>query len=201
MNDYIPGLIHDWLRAGYRVLWTHDMNELRAADFCFYLGCGQIVPPAVLARFRNNLVVHASDLPQGKGWSPLTWQILEGKNRIPVTLFEAAEEVDSGVIHAKEWLEFEGHELIGELRKKLAQVTFSLCRQFVADYPATPAQARQQVGEESFYPRRGPADSRLDPMCSLAEQFLLLRVVDNARYPAFFEWKGNRYTLAVWKGS
>nr|VFJ52782.1 MAG: Formyl transferase [Candidatus Kentron sp. FM]VFJ57299.1 MAG: Formyl transferase [Candidatus Kentron sp. FM]VFK08929.1 MAG: Formyl transferase [Candidatus Kentron sp. FM] len=201
MNDYIPGLIYDWLCAGYRVLWTHDMNELRTADFCFYLGCGQIVPPAVLARFRNNPVVHASDLPQGKGWSPLTWQILEGKNRIPVTLFEAVKKIDSGVIYAQEWLEFEGHELLDELRAKLAYTTLSLCRQFITDYPGILARARRQEGEENFYPRRKPADSRLDPMRSLAEQFQLLRVVDNVNYPAFFEWKGNRYTLAVRKDS
>lgn len=90
------------------MLWTHTVNDLRAGDFCFYLSCSQIVPPHVLGRFRNNLVVHESDLPQGKGWSPLTWQILEGKNRIPVILFEATEKVDSGPIYAQEWLEFEG---------------------------------------------------------------------------------------------
>ena len=51
-----------------------------------------------------NLVIHESDLPSGKGWSPLTWQVLEGKNEIPVTLFEAAESVDAGKIYAKEYL-------------------------------------------------------------------------------------------------
>ncbi len=49
------------------------------------------------------------------------------------------------------------------------------------------AQARPQQGEASYYRRRRAADSQLDPHCSLAEQFNLLRVVDNQRYPAFVQ--------------
>jgi len=60
-------------------------------------------------------------------------------------------------------------------------------------------QAREQSGDESFYPRRRPDDSRLDPSRTLAEQFRLLRVVDNDRYPAFFEWRGSMYTLRIRK--
>ena len=55
--------------------------------------------------------------------------------------------------------------------------------------------AKPQYGEASHYPRRRPADSRLDPELSLAEQFNLLRVVDNERYPAFFQWRGRSYIL------
>ena len=55
----------------------------------------------ILKKFRNNLVVHASDLPNGKGWSPLTWQILNGKKKIHISLIEAEEKVDSGKIYMK----------------------------------------------------------------------------------------------------
>jgi len=34
---------------------------------------------------------------------------------------------------------------------------------------------------------------------TIREQMNLLRVVDNERYPAFFEWQGNRYYLAIWR--
>jgi len=47
------------------------------------------------------------------------------------------------------------------------------------------------------YRRRRPADSRLDPDRTLAEQFELLRVVDNDRYPAFFEWRGRCYEVKI----
>lgn len=152
---------------------------------------------ATRARFRHTLVVHASDLPQGKGWSPLTWQSLAGRDRIHVTLFEAAQHVDSGVIYAQRWLEFQGHELIDELRAALTAATLELCRWFVDCYPESLAQAREQTGEETFYSRRRPADSRLDPDKTIAEQFDLLRVVDNERYPALIEWQGRHYKLRI----
>ncbi|BAN36701.1 hypothetical protein SCD_n02902 [Sulfuricella denitrificans skB26] len=199
MNEYICELLLDWLIAGHRVLWVYDKEYLRPGDFCFYLSCGQIVPTNILSLYRHNLVVHESDLPRGKGWSPLTWEILEGKNRIPVTLFEATEKVDSGVIYAQEWMEFEGHELIDELREEQASATIKLCKRFVDGYPQILDQAREQVGEESFYPRRREADSELDLTQSLESQFDLLRVVDNQRYPAFFQYEHKRYSLKIEK--
>ena len=177
------------------------MEALGSGDVCFYLSCSQIVPISILGNFAHNLVVHESDLPQGKGWSPLTWQILEGCSRIPVTLFEAVERVDSGDIYLQEWLEFEGHELLDELRQAQAEATLRLCQQFVDSYPEVLKGARSQTGVESFYPRRRPRDSQLDVHRSLAEQFNLLRVVDNERYPAFFESDGRRYCLKIYRGN
>jgi methionyl-tRNA formyltransferase len=150
-----------------------------------------------LNKFNNNLVVHESALPAGKGWSPITWQILEGQNRVQVTLLEAAEAVDSGPIYDQCLVEFDGYELIDELRTIQAKATFDLCRRFVAGYPDTKEKSREQFGIESFYKRRRPVDSELDAEKSLAEQFNLLRVVDNERYPAFFNICGNRYILKV----
>ncbi|SFC96285.1 UDP-4-amino-4,6-dideoxy-N-acetyl-beta-L-altrosamine N-acetyltransferase [Thiohalospira halophila DSM 15071] len=197
INEHLLELVEDWEELGHTVHWTHEPADAEEADFCFCLGFGRLLPETVRARFRHTLVVHESDLPRGKGWSPLTWQILDGEDRIPVTLIEAAEKVDSGTIYAQRWVEFEGHELVDELRTAQAEATRALCREFVDDYPVSAERGREQHGEESFYPRRGPEDSRLDPERSLAEQFNLLRVVDNERYPAFFEWRGRRFQLHI----
>ena len=196
-NEYIPDLLLGWINDGHRVLWAHDKENLRGADFCFMLGCGQIVPESKLAQFRNCLVVHESDLPEGKGWSPLTWQILEGKRRVPVTLLEAARKVDSGPIYAQEWLTFRGDELIEEMRAAVANSTLELCRKFVREYPQIKESARHQTGTETFYRRRTPEDSRLDMDATIESQFDLLRVVDDQRYPAFFEARGHRYVLGI----
>lgn len=197
LNDYIPEMIINWLEDGHRVLWTHRIDKLLASDFCFYLSCSQIVSQEILSQFKHNLVIHESALPQGKGWSPLTWQILEGKNSITVTMFEAVEKVDNGAIYAQKLIEFEGYELIDELRAAQATATITLCRQFVSNYPEVLTQAQRQEGDESFYPRRKPADSRIDPHQSLAQQFNLLRVVDNIKYPAFFDWCNKRYVITI----
>jgi len=197
INAFIPKLLLSWLLAGHRCVWAHSASDLPRADLCFYLSYGRIVDRMTLNKFSNNLVVHESALPAGKGWSPLTWQILEGRNRVQVTLLEAAEAVDSGLIYAQSLVEFDGYELIDELRTIQAEATFDLCGRFVAGYPETAGKSREQLGIESFYKRRRPVDSELDTGKSLAEQFNLLRVVDNERYPAFFNICGNRYIIKV----
>ncbi|MCS6808082.1 MAG: formyltransferase family protein, partial [Bacteroidota bacterium] len=168
-------------------------------DVALYLGCSQVASSQILQRNRHNLVVHESALPSGKGWSPLTWQILEGKNCIPITLFEAVERIDSGQIYLQETMEFTGYELIDELRAKQASASFRMCQIFLQRYPDILGEAKLQTGQETFYPRRRPEDSKLDIDKSIREQFNLLRVVDNERYPAYFEIDGHRYTIAIYK--
>lgn len=90
INEMLPELIVDWLAIGHQINWAHDANILPEGDVCFYLSYGKIVGSPILGRHKNNLVVHESDLPQGRGWLPLTWQVLGGEKSIPVTLFEAA---------------------------------------------------------------------------------------------------------------
>jgi len=197
MNKFIAKLVSEWLRTGHKVLWVHDVEQLEKGDICFYLSFGRIVPSEVLQKFAQNLVVHASNLPEGKGWSPLTWQILEGKDEIPVTLFEAQESVDSGAIYLQDRIRFEGTELLRDLQDKLGMSTLNLCERFVAEYPEILERANEQSGEETFYKRRRPVDSALDPEASLSSQFNLLRIVDNDAYPAYFEHRGEKYVFQV----
>lgn len=126
------------------------------------LSCSELIPRVDLKRNRHNLVVHASRLPQGKGWSPMTWQILEGADHFPVTLFEAVAAVDAGPIYLQREMHFDGTELVDDLRRIMGEAIVALCLEFVERYPAVLAEARPQAGDESFYPRRRPEDSRLD---------------------------------------
>jgi methionyl-tRNA formyltransferase len=113
----MPNLIITWLEQGHQILWVHDPKDVVPVDVYFLLGCGQLVSSATMALFKHNLVVHESDLPLGKGWSPLTWQILEGENKISAILIETAEKVGSGPIYLQKSMHFKGNELIDELRQ------------------------------------------------------------------------------------
>ncbi len=199
MNDRIPALAAAFEARGHTVGWVHRVKDIPAGDWVFLLGCGEIAPPAVLVRNRHNIVVHASALPKGRGWSPLNWQIAAGVNSIPVTMFEAAPELDSGDIYATETLEFAGCELLDEMKPALAEATIRLCLRFADDYPGIVARRTPQEGEPSFYRKRSPADSKLDVTKPLAEQFDLLRAVDNEAYPAWFEHNGCRYTVKIYR--
>jgi methionyl-tRNA formyltransferase len=182
---------------GHEVYFVTKHQDVAPGDCAFLLGCEKLVKPEVLAKNKHNLVIHESALPLGKGWSPLTWQILEGKSDIPITLFEAAEAVDSGDIYYQNSMHFEGHELNEELKNRQGEETIKLVKEFVKNYDSI--QGKPQTGEESFYERRGPKDSELDVNKSIADQFELLRVVDNERYPAFFNYRGHKYIFKIYK--
>jgi methionyl-tRNA formyltransferase len=199
MNEYISAFVNELHSQGHYATWIHEPSLIEEGDILLLLSCGQIVKSDRLQLNRHNLVVHESALPQGKGWSPLTWQILEGCDVIPVTLFEATEKVDAGAIYLQDIMRFEGHELVEELRAVQAHRTFELCRRFLAKYPRIATQGRAQLGDATYYERRSPQDSELDPDQTLREQFNLLRVVDNDRYPAWFELNGVRYILKIEK--
>ena len=199
INSYIPQWIEALRRKDNPVTWLHDVKDIRPGILAFYLGCEQIGGRSLLSLNEHNLVVHASDLPQDKGWSPLTWKILNGENRIPVVLFEAAQHGDGGQIYLKETMEFTGLELIDELREVLARTTIRLCNQFIEQYPEIIEKAQEQQGEASFYPRRTPQDSRINPELSIQEQFQMFRVADNDKYPCYFELGGETYILKIEK--
>ena len=197
LNAGLPELIAALWRRGHAVRWIHNPALLSQGDVCLLLSCGRLLSAEQLALHRHNLVVHESALPQGQGWSPMTWQILEGASRIPITLFEATAAFDAGPIYLQQEIELQGHELVEEWRALQAQATLELCLAWFDCYQEVVAAAQPQNSEASHYRRRRPADSQLDPERSLAEQFNLLRVVDNQRYPAFFDWHGRRYGLQV----
>lgn len=199
INNYIPKFISSLEKIGHNINWVNDISKVGAGDICLLLGCSQIMKKTIMNKNNNNLVVHESDLPKGKGWSPMTWQILEGKNRIPISLFEIDEKIDGGVIYLKEKMLFNGYELIDEIRNTQAKYSFKLCKKFVLEYPKILKLSKPQKGASSYYKRRGKKDSILDSQKSIEEQFNLLRVVDNDNYPAYFEIKGHRYKIKIEK--
>lgn len=174
------------------LLFTHD--KVVKGDILFLLSCEKIFKK--LHYNKHNLVVHESDLPKGKGWSPVTWQVLESKNKIPVTLFEANDKVDSGVIYGQNFIELNGNELLPEIKKLQGERTIELVLSYLENYPVI---GKEQIGNESFYSRRTSVDSELDINKTIKEQFNLLRVCDNERYPAFFTIGNQKYTLKIHK--
>ena len=187
--------IQNKLSRVHNVNFAISLDQIRKGDLAFFLACQTIVSPEILKLNKHNLVVHESDLPNGRGWSPMTWQILEGKNEITVSLFEARDRVDSGPIYLQDRIILDGHELVDELRQKQGNVTIGLVMKYVESYPKIIG--RTQHGCPTYYPRRRPKDSELDVNKSIKDQFNLFRVVDNQRYPAFFRYCNHKYVLTI----
>lgn len=176
---------------------NHFFNheDVTEGDLLIILSCEKILSKKTLSLNTKNIVVHPSNLPKGRGWSPLAWQILEGKNEIPICLFEASEVVDSGKIYIEEKIKLNGHELNDEIKGKQGQKTIAMVIRFIENYHDI--EGREQFGKPTFYGRRRSADSEIDLSKSLEDQFNLLRVVDNKRYPAFFTRNGIKYILQI----
>lgn len=195
MNKYNLLLQKELEKLGHQVSIVHSKNAIKSGNVAFFLSCFEIITQEYLKLNEHNIVVHASDLPKGKGWSPATWQILEGKNDIPITLFEATEAVDAGDYYIKDILHLDGTELIDEWQKKLGQKIIYMCLEFINNYAHI--KSKPQVGETTFYERRKPEDSKLDINKTIKEQFNLLRTVDNEKYPAFFVINNKKYSLKI----
>lgn len=173
-------------------------QDLSGGDLLFLISCSDIIRSDVRAQYNSTLVIHASDLPIGRGWSPHIWQILDGKKNIPITLLEAEDKVDSGAIWAQKIMHLEGHELFDEINALLFKLECELMDYAVEHFnDVKPMPQREQ--EPTYYRKRTPDDSRIDPGKTIEEQFDLLRVADSQRFPAFFDYRGCRYLVKLEK--
>lgn len=76
INLYIPQFICKLQELGHKVIHRHSFDTKKSYDIAFLLSFSEIVSSNFLKLNKHNLVVHESALPQGKGWSPLSWEIL-----------------------------------------------------------------------------------------------------------------------------
>ena len=183
---------------GHIIDLVFDKSELVGGNILFLVSCGQMIRDTERAKYNATLVLHASDLPRGRGWSPHVWSILDGAKQITVSLLEAAEPLDSGPIWLKTTFALEGHELLDEINSKLFEAELHLMSEAVESFGHI--KPYHQVGDPCEYmKKRTPEDSRIDPNKSIAEQFNLLRIVDFHRYPAFFEYQGIKYLIKIEK--
>lgn len=179
------------------IVHVGDHTELPKSDVCFVLGYTKIIPKAYLDLSNKNLVVHESRLPDGKGFSPMSWQILQGKDEITFSLIEAESEVDSGAIFIQKTVSLEGFELYDDWRSIQFKTTLDMCAQYLIDGESL--NPVRQVGEGYHYPKRTPADSELKVGKTIEEQFNLLRIVDNESFPAFFYYLGKKYVIKIYQ--
>ena len=176
---------------------SSNIKKVFNQDIIFIINYTKILNKKRLLQNKLNLVIHSSELPKNRGGAPLHWQILRNKKKIKICLFEAIEKLDAGNIFLTEELIFNGTELYDELRDKQAKKMIKLIKNFLSKYPKI--KGVSQFGKPSFNKKRNPNHSELDINKSIKHQFNLLRVSDNEKYPAFFNYKDNKYILKIYK--
>jgi methionyl-tRNA formyltransferase len=183
----------------YSISIISNVNEIKKpGDILFLISCTDIIKAEIREMFSYTLVLHASDLPEGRGWSPHIWDILAGKNELVVSLLDAEDKVDIGAIWQKKCIKLSGHELYDEINCLLFNAEIELIS-WACENISTATPTQQETGVFSYHRLRTADDSKVDVDSSIREQFNLLRVCDPNRYPAFFQLKGIRYKLIIEK--
>lgn len=181
-------------------LHTHIADITNEGDLLFLVSCSEIVTKKHRNMFQHSLVLHASDLPKNRGWSPHVWSILNGENDITLSLLEAEDKVDTGRVWKKTKIKLNGTELYDEINQKLFDAELQLiswaCQNFDCVTPTL-----QDSSAANYLPKRTAKDSELDISKPLESQFELLRVCDPNRFPTFFYIRGCKYNVIIEKCS
>jgi methionyl-tRNA formyltransferase len=192
---HVARLVKHAQAAGHDACHVEHHDNLPSGDLLFILGYLRILPDECLDLHDSNLVVHESDLPEGRGFSPMSWQILEDKREIPFCLFEAVPDVDAGPVYDRRTLHLDGTELHQEWRELQGLLTEQMVLDFINQYPTV--EATPQEGEETFFERRTHEHDEIDVDQPFRKAFQKIRVCNPDDYPAWFEWEGRKYKVFV----
>ncbi len=114
---------------GVKVLQYEKINEhideivAFGADIMVTCAYGQILKQPILDLCRHGIInVHASLLPEYRGSSPVEWAIIDGKDKIGVTIMQTALGVDTGDIICQKSFTLNGDENAAEALEKLSYV-------------------------------------------------------------------------------
>ena len=189
----------DSVQGKHAVELVTSEDLLSGGDFLFLVSCSIRIRENIRQQYSNTLVIHASDLPQGRGWSPHIWDVLNGKSLLTLSVLDAEDEIDSGNIWLKMNIELDGTELFDEINQKIFLAELRAMDEVLLNHERIQPEAQPNNVATSYHRKRTPADSQLDPEKTISEQFNLLRVCDPNRFPAFFEINGVRYNLQISK--
>jgi methionyl-tRNA formyltransferase len=133
-----------------------------------------------------------TDLPYGRGGSPLQHLILRGHRATKLSALRLVGELDAGPLYAKADLSLEGRaEAIYE---RAMDTAAELIAAIVRDEPEP---RPQPMGPASVFRRRKPEESRLPELASPEAVYDFIRMLDAPGYPhAFLSHGSFRFTFS-----
>lgn len=195
---YLKEYILELKKKKFKASLIYNHKEIKKNNnLAFFLSYENLVEKKYLSLSHNNLVVHESDLPKNKGWSPITWGVLKGKTQFTASLFEADEKIDSGKIYLKKKFIIGNNLLLNEIKLLQFKVTKYLISNFLKDYPKIILSGKNQSGKSNYLRRRTQRDSKIDINKSIIRQFDHLRSLDKKRYPGWFIIRGRKFKILI----
>ena len=133
----------------------------------------------------NCVIFHMTDLPFGRGGSPLQNLIARGIYETKLSALKCTAQLDAGDIYIKQPLSLWG--TAEEIYLRAAELTKEMIIQIVKEKP----QLHKQQGEPVVFRRRKPSEGDIGKLKYLSEVFDYIRMLDADTYPPAFLDKNN----------
>jgi methionyl-tRNA formyltransferase len=195
MKAYVVATVKDWNIESFNELskflpgsWTliTSKEELTVErltkiepDFVFFPHWNWVVSDEILERW-DCVCFHMTDVPYGRGGSPLQNLIIRGHSATKLTALRMVRELDAGPVYKKVNLSLEGSAQ--EIFERTSRRIYDLIRDIILTNP-TPV---PQAGEVTPFSRRNPTDSELPAQADLKCVYDHIRMLDAESYPKAF---------------
>jgi methionyl-tRNA formyltransferase len=200
MNNYLVATIKDWniekfnqetpsypgkwfLITNHKELTLKKLRQL-SPRYIFFPHWSWHVPNEILQEFEC-ICFHMTDVPYGRGGSPLQNLISRGHTETKLTALRMEKTLDTGPVYLKSPLSLQG--TASEIFNKCAQLTFQMISSIVIVQPfPTP-----QSGTVVEFKRRTPSDSEIPINSNIERLYDIIRMLDADTYPKAFINHGN----------
>lgn len=205
-NNYIVAGAKSWSRrvfdeviSTYPGRWQYvnrpdDLDSATvsrlAPRYIFFLHWSWKVPSKITSEYEC-VCFHMTDVPYGRGGSPLQNLIVRGHRDTKLTALRMEEGLDSGPVYLKEGLSLEGSA--EEIFIRASYLAADMIRRIIDERPVP----RPQSGEVVVFKRRSPAESEIGELSDLQALHDFVRMLDAEGYPrAFLEQGAFRYEFS-----
>ena len=183
----IRGLPGDWVFVDRPDALTPRRVSDLDPRYLFFLHWSTKVPHEITQGYEC-VNFHMTDVPFGRGGSPLQSLIARGYTSTRLTALRMTDELDAGPVYMKRPLSLEGRA--EEIYVRATYLAAEMIELIIRDEP----EPKPQEGEVVVFERRRPQQSEIGGTGSLDELHDFIRMLDADGYPrAFLVHRGYRY--------
>jgi len=160
-------------------------------EYVFFPHWSFIIPREIYENF-NCVIFHMTDLPFGRGGSPLQNLIVRGIYRTKISALKCAAELDGGPVYMKRDFDLSSGSA-GQLYEQAGEIVSQMIDDIIRNNP-TPI---EQEGEPTVFRRRMKEESDMSAVKTVRGLYDFIRMLDADGYPkAFLINNGIRYEFS-----
>jgi len=158
--------------------------------FIFFIHWSNYIPSSIYKKFEC-VQFHSSNLPNGRGGSPIQNQILMGKKITKLCAFKVGKQIDAGPIYYKKDLNLKGSA--EDILKRMEKISVKIIKKIIKSKKLF---LKTQYGKPTFFKRRKAEQSRINKkyFSKINKFYDFVRMLDADGYPkAFFIKDGIKF--------